>query len=85
MLDFRGWFVISTTPARGQLFINSVTLYTYDATDIMDSNNVATILDSFFIITSLQPAQVNTEKVSVLNPLVLAKKWGISSKNILKI
>ena len=46
MLDYRGWFFIPNTSARGQLFINSVTLYSDD--------NFATVLDSIIIISSLQ-------------------------------
>ena len=41
------------TPARGQYFINSVTLYAYDATDVIDDVNFATVLESFVIISSL--------------------------------
>ena len=54
MLDYRGWFVIPTTPTRGQLFINSATSYAYNAADVMDDGNFATMLKSFVIILSLQ-------------------------------
>ena len=53
---FGRWFVITTTPAREQLLINSVTLYSYDAADDMDDDNFATVLESFVIISSLQVA-----------------------------
>ena len=46
-LALRGWFVSPTTPARGQLFINSVVSYDYDAVDVMDNKNYATMIDSF--------------------------------------
>ena len=77
------WFVSFNTPARRQLFINSVTLYAYNATDVMDDDNCDTFLESFVIISSLQVAQVDTKKVLRLDNLVLAKKWGISPKKAL--
>ena len=46
MFDYRGWFVSPNTPARGQLYINSVTAYAYDAANVMDDDNYATVLDS---------------------------------------
>ena len=42
MLDYMGWFIIPTTPAREQLFINSVMSHAYDAVDVMNNNNFAT-------------------------------------------
>ena len=39
MFNYRGWFISLNTPARGQLFTNSVTLYAYDAADVMDDDN----------------------------------------------
>ena len=45
MLNYRGWFVSSNTATRGQLFINSVTWYAYDAADAMDDVNYATKLE----------------------------------------
>ena len=53
MFNYRGWFVNPNTLARGQLFINSVTLYAYDAADVMDDDNYATVLESFVITPSL--------------------------------
>ena len=46
MFDYRGWFVSPNTQARGQLFINAATSYAYDAADVMDDDNYATVLDS---------------------------------------
>ena len=46
MFDYRGWLVSLNAPTRGQLFINSVTLYAYDAAH-MDNDNFATVLESF--------------------------------------
>ena len=72
MLSYRRWFVIPTTPAKGQSFINSVTLLAYDPADVMDNENFATLLEGFVIILSPQVAQTNTKKVPVLNHLVFA-------------
>ena len=58
-------------------------MYAHDVADFMDNNNFATELESF-VNTSLLPlAQVNAKKVSGLDHLVLAKKWGISPKKAL--
>ena len=83
MFDYRGWFVNPNTPAKGQFFINSVALYAYDAADVIDDDNYATVLESFINTSSLQVAQVYTKKVSQLDHVVLAKKWGISPKKAL--
>ena len=58
MFDYRGQFVSPNTPARVQLFINSVTSCAYDATDVMNDDNYATVLKSFVNTSSLQVAQV---------------------------
>ena len=83
MCDYRGWFVSPSTPAWGQLFMNSVTLYAHDAADVMDNDNYATMLESFVSTLSLWATQVNTKKVLVLDHLFLAKKWIISPKKAL--
>ena len=83
MFDYKGRFVSPNTPARGQLFINSVTSYAYDAADIIDNVNYATVLESFVSTSSLPVAQVNTERVLRLDHLILAKKYGISPKKAL--
>ena len=80
MFDYRRCFVSLNTSEREQLFINSVTLYAYDAADVMDDNNYATVLDSYVTTSSLPVAKVRTEKVPGLDHSVLAKRWGISSK-----
>ena len=56
MINYRGQFVGSNTPARGQLFVNSVTLYAYDAADVMDDNNYANVLENFVTASWLQVA-----------------------------
>ena len=72
MFNYRGWFVSSKTPARGQLFSNSVTLYAYDAVNVMDNNNFSTVMESFVIKSLLQIAQAYTKKVSGICHLVLS-------------
>ena len=49
MFVYRGRFVNSDTPASKELFIYSITLYAYDAADVMDDNNDATMLESLSI------------------------------------
>ena len=53
MLNYRGWFVAHVTLASGQLFIYSVTLYAFDAVDVMDGKKFATVWESYVIISSL--------------------------------
>ena len=45
------------------MYTNSVTLYNYDAADVMDDDNYATVLDSYITTSSLQVAKVHTKKV----------------------
>ena len=73
MFDFRGQFFCPDIPEKGQLFINSVAPFAYDAADVMDDNNYATVFKTFVITLSLQVTQVNTKMVSGLCH-VLAKK-----------
>ena len=73
MFDYRGWLLGYNTSSRGQLFINSVTSYAYDAADVMDDDNYATVLEHFVDTLTLQVAQVNTKKKPGLDHLVLAE------------
>ena len=70
MFNYRGSFVSPKTPAVGHLFINSATSYAYDAVDVIDNDNYATVLEKFVTILSLQVAKVNIKKVSGLGHLV---------------
>ena len=79
MFNCRGWFVSPCTLASD----NYLSSYAYDAAYVMDDNNCATVLVRFVNALLLQVAQVNTKKVSGLDNLVLAKKWGISPKKAL--
>ena len=83
MLNLRGQFVISNTPARGQLSINSVTSYACNAADIIDDDNYVTVLEIFIILLLLHVVTVFIKKVSWLDHLVLTKKWGISPEIVL--
>ena len=49
MFNYREQFVSPNTPAMGESFIDSVILYAYDAADVMDNDNYATVLESFVI------------------------------------
>ena len=65
--------------------LNSATLYAHAATDAVDDDNYATVLEGFVIVSPLQIAQMDIEKVPVLDHLGLAKKWGISPKKAINI
>ena len=39
MFDYRRQFISTDAQARGQLFINSVTLYAYHAADVMENDH----------------------------------------------
>ena len=60
-------------PARGQLFINSNTPYDFDAADVIDNANYATIMDNLVNKSSVHVASVNTKKISVHNHVA----WSI--------
>ena len=85
MLDHRGLLVIPTIAARGQLVINCFTSYAFNAADVMDNDNFATVLETYVTISFLQITQVNTEKVPSFDHLVLARKWCISPEKALNI
>ena len=51
----------------------------------MDDNNFAIVLESYVIISSLQVAQVNKKKASVLDHFDLATKWVISLEKALNM
>ena len=60
MFNYRVQYVSPNTPAWGQLYINSVTSYAYDAADVMNNDNYATVLDSYVTTSSLWVAQEGT-------------------------
>ena len=61
------------TLSKESIFINSVTLYAYDAADVMGNDNNANMVKSFVITSSLQVEQMNTKMVSGLNHLVFLR------------
>ena len=83
MFNYMERFISPNNPARGQLFFNSVTLYAYDAADVIDDVNYDTVLDSYVTTSSLQGANLCTEKELGLDHLVLAIRWGILPKKAL--
>ena len=85
MFNYRGWFFSPNTTTRGQLSINFITLYHYYDADVMDNDNYTTVLENLILTSSLQVAQINMEKLSGLDHVVLAKKWGISPENALNM
>ena len=70
-----GMICLPTTSVKGQLFFSYISSYAFDIVDEMDDDNFATVLESYVTISSLQVAQFDTEKVQVLDHLVIAKKW----------
>ena len=58
MFDYGEWSVGPNILARGQLFINSVTLYDYDDAGVVDNDNYATVLDRFVHTSIKLGAQV---------------------------
>ena len=74
MLDYRRWFHVPAMLARGWLLFNSVTFFIYDATDVMDNNNFATVLEINAISLLGWNAQKAFKKVPVLEHLDVAKK-----------
>ena len=68
--------------AKGQVFINAVILYslTYDAVNVIDDEHFATALVSQIQISVII---VMVRKPS-MEPIVLAKQWGIILKKAQK-
>ena len=85
MFHYRGLFVHANTPTKGQLFFSSVLSYTYDAADVMNHSNFATMLESFFCYVIKCVAQVTIEKLSRLDHLVFAKMWCNPPKKALNM
>ena len=62
--------------ARGPAFISTVVLYSlaYDATDVMDHDNLVTALEAQIHISIML---IRTVRKLSIDPIVLAKRWGI--------
>ena len=50
LLNYRRWFDDTITPARGLLFINSVTSYAFNAADVTDNEKFTTAVESCYYI-----------------------------------
>ena len=84
MFEYRRHIVSPTTPARGQIFINSLTLYAYVVADVMDDDNYTTVLESFVNTSLLQVTQVNTKKVLGSTICFLSERGVFHPKKHLK-
>ena len=83
MLDHQGQISIPTTAARGPVFVSAVVSYSlaYDATDVMDNDNLATSLEAQIQITI---ALIGMVRKPSIDPIVLAKIWGITPEKAQK-
>ena len=72
MIDDQGQISIPATAARGPVFLSTVISYSlaYDTADVMDSNNLATALESLIQISI---ALIGTVKEQSIDPINLAK------------
>lgn len=90
MLDYRGHLLSRATPARGQLVINSVESLAYDAVDVTDDDNFATILDANVNVSIAQVesmrlpeaerniGRVSSSQKASIDYMDLAERWCIS-------
>ena len=83
MLDHWAQISIPATAGRGPVFVITVVSYSlaYDATDVMDNNNVVTALESQIQISAVLTGMVRKQSVE---PIVLAKRWGITPEKAQK-
>ena len=77
MLDYLGQISIPATVGRGPVFISTVILYSlaYDATDVMDDNDLATALSAQIQDSA---ALIGMVRKPLVEPIVLTKQWGLS-------
>ena len=82
-LDHQGQINIPATAARGPLFVTAVVSYSlaYDATDVIDNDNVATALEAQIQISI---ALIGTVKKLSIDLIVLAKTWGLTPEKAQK-
>ena len=83
MLDHQGQISILVTATRGPVFVSAIVLYSlaYNATDVMDNVNLVTVLEAQIQISI---ALIGTVRKQSINPIVLAKRWGITPENAQK-
>ena len=84
MLDHRGQISIPATAARGPVLVSAVVSYSlaYDAADVMDNDNLATALEAQIQIII---ALIGMVRKPSKDPIVLAKRWGITSEKAQKV
>ena len=77
MINHQGQISIPATAARGPIFVSTVVLYSlaYDASDVMDNDNLATALESQIQISMVL---IGTVRKPSVEPIILAKRWGIT-------
>ena len=83
MLDHQGQISIPATAARGPVFVSAVVSYSlaYDATDVMDNDNLATALEAQIQISIVLIGMVRKPSIDLI---VLAKRWGITPEKAQK-
>ena len=83
MLDHQSQISIPATVTRGPVFLSAVIPYsvTYDATDVVDNDNLATELSAQIQISI---ALIGMVRKLSLESIVLTKRWGISPEKAQK-
>ena len=84
MLDHEGQISFSATVARGSVYVRTVVSYSlaYDATDVMDNDNVATVLSAQIQISI---APIGMVRKPLVEATALAERWDITSEKTHKI
>ena len=83
MLDHQGQISIPAAVARKPVFVSAAVSHSlaYDATDIMDNDNLTAALESQIQINMPLIDMVRKQSVE---PIVLAKRWGITPEKAQK-
>ena len=77
MFDHQGQISIPAKTARGPVFVSAMVSYSlvYDATDVLDNDNLATALETQIQISI---ALIETVRKLSIDHIVLTKRWGIT-------
>ena len=83
MLDHQGQISIPATVARGPAIVSTVVSYllAYDATNIIDNDNLVSALEAQIQISI---ELIGTVRKRSIDPIVLAKRWGIFPEKVQK-
>ena len=83
MLDHQGQISIPTKSVRGQVYVSTVISYTlaYDATDVMDNNDLVTTLSAQIQISIVLICMV---RKLAIEQIVLAKRWELTPEKAQK-